>query len=137
MNLEDLRKSLLKHEGIRLQPYEDSEGVLSIGIGKNLEKGITLKQAHSLLEDDIEEAITELDRSFKGWRNHNDARQNVLAEMCFNLGPQRLAGFKLMWAALDCKDYAEAAKQMLDSKWARQVKGRAITLAAMMATGNG
>jgi lysozyme len=135
VNLDTLRISLTAHEGKRNLPYEDSENTLTIGIGHNLERPISDHAISIILEDDITEAITELDRHAKGWRNHNDARQNVLIEMQFNLGAERLAGFKLMWAALAIKDYKEAAKQMRDSKWARQVKARAETLAIIMETG--
>ena len=59
----------------------------------------------------------------------------VLLDMAFNVGLPRLRGFKRMWAALEGRDYSEAAKEMLDSKWARQVKTRAYTLARMMESG--
>ena len=55
--------------------------------------------------------------------------------MAFNVGLPRLRGFKRMWAALENHDYEEAAKEMIDSKWARQVKTRAYTLARMMESG--
>jgi lysozyme len=61
----------------------------------------------------------------------------VLVELVFNLGMPRLLGFKKMWAALDRKDYAAAADEMMDSKWAQQVKGRAKTLSDKMRQGNG
>jgi len=51
--------------------------------------------------------------------------------MYFNLG-NRLFNFKNMLFALAKKDYDEAAAQMLDSKWAQQVKGRSSELAKMM-----
>ena len=51
--------------------------------------------------------------------------------MYFNLG-NRLFKFKNMLAALHMKDFDEVAVQMLDSKWAQQVKGRSHELAEMM-----
>jgi lysozyme len=59
-------------------------------------------------------------------------RQAVLINMAFNLGINRLRTFKLFKQALLDGDYAEAKVQMLSSKWAGQVKGRAIRLADMM-----
>lgn len=55
--------------------------------------------------------------------------------MIFNVGKPRLLGFKLMLAAVDSGDYEEAAKQMIESVWARQVGQRAVRLAAMMRSG--
>ena len=55
--------------------------------------------------------------------------------MAFNLGVPRLCKFKNMWAAIHEKDFDTAAEEMLDSRWAEQVKGRATELAEMMKTG--
>ncbi len=62
-------------------------------------------------------------------------RQKALIDMMFNLGYTRLGKFIKMRKAIANGDYAEAASQMLDSKWAKQVKGRATTLAEMMHDG--
>ena len=48
--------------------------------------------------------------------------------MAFNLGLHRLKKFKRMFAALNKKDYEGAAKEGLDSKWAKQVYNRARRL---------
>jgi lysozyme len=55
--------------------------------------------------------------------------------MAYNLGIGRLSKFKKMIAALDSRDYELAAKEMLDSTYAKQVKGRAKRNAHMMETG--
>ena len=52
-----------------------------------------------------------------------------------HLGAVRFARFKRMLAAVDKMNFADAAKEMMDSRWARQVGKRARTLAAMMRTG--
>ena len=62
-------------------------------------------------------------------------RQRRLLDMAFNMGVPRLKKFKKMWAAVYDNDFATAAKEMLDSRWARQVKGRSTRLAHAMATG--
>lgn len=136
MNIETLRASLIKHEGVRNLVYEDSEGNETIGCGHLMSNPISQAAINQILDDDIQSAIAHLERYFKDWRNHDDARQNVLIEMMFNLGARKLGGFKLMWLALQRQDYAEAAKQMLDSQWSKQVKGRAATLANIMRDSN-
>lgn len=135
MNRERLHESLRIHEGLVLKPYTCTAGKLTIGIGHNLDNGITAKQAYLLLEEDIAICQKELDRYFPGWDSHDDARQNVLIEMCFNMGAPRLTGFKKMWAALANHDYKTAAAEMLDSQWAKQVGQRAITLSKQMRDG--
>jgi lysozyme len=86
------------------------------------------------LIEDVKKAIKELDRAAQGWRNHSETRQNVLIELCFNLGMPRLLGFVKFWSALRSQSYAVAAQELLASKWAKQVGQRAITLAARMET---
>lgn len=134
-NLDRLFLDLVQHEALRLKPYRCSAGKLTIGVGRNLEdKGITEQEAYMLLANDIKE----LQRStilIAIVKPHNTVRQEVLLNMAFNLGITRFLGFKKMLAALKQDDYDEAARQMLNSRWARQVKGRAIELARWMKTG--
>lgn len=129
-----LLASVKAHEGCKLKPYRDSLGVLTVGYGHNLEQEITQADAEVWLIQDLKKAISELDRAFPGWKEHSEVRQNVLIEMVFNIGAPRLAGFLRFWAALRAKDYKQAAREMLKSRWASQVGQRAITLAARMET---
>ena len=62
-------------------------------------------------------------------------RQLVLMDMAFNMGVPRLCKFIKMWAALEQYDYTKAAEEMLDSRWAKQVKTRATRLAHSMQHG--
>lgn len=133
MNRDTLRQSLMKHEGLKLTPYKCTAGKTTIGYGRNLDDvGITNAEAAAMLESDIDRCISELDRTRPGWQSHDSARQNVLIEMVFNLGMPRLLGFTNMWAAIDRKNYAQAASEMLNSRWATQVGQRAKTLAEIM-----
>jgi lysozyme len=135
VNAEKLEESIKSHEGTRLLPYEDTEGFLTIGFGTNLDAGITLDQAYALMRCALKTCEKELDRMRPTWRDHNDARQNVLIEMMYNLGAKKLNRFVKMWEALETKDYNHAALEMITSRWYEQVKGRAITLANQMQSG--
>jgi lysozyme len=48
--------------------------------------------------------------------------------MCFNLGAPRLSKFKKFIAAINDEQWIEAAVEMMDSRWARQVGPRAERL---------
>lgn len=136
MNLDAIKSSLYRHEGENLNLHKCPADKWTIGVGHNLEDRPISKRASTvILEDDIDVAIAELDRAFQGWRQHSDAIQDVLVELSFAMGAPKLAGFKKMWAALDARDYPEAANQLLDSKWATQVGKRAKTLAENMRAG--
>ena len=89
-----------------------------------------------LLECDIRRVKADLDLALSWWRGLDDVRQRVLVNMAFNLGITRLLGFKNTLAAMQAGNYADAAKGMLDSKWATQVGARATRLAAMMRDGD-
>ena len=135
-NKERLIDQLIRHEGMELKVYKDSLGIETIGIGRNLvDRGVTEEEARYLCNNDIAIVERELVQNFPIVSSLSDIRIRVLLDMAFNVGLPRLRGFKRMWAALDKHDYGEAAKEMLDSKWARQVKTRAYTLARMMESG--
>lgn len=129
-----IKADLRRHEGVRLKPYLCSAGKLTIGIGRNLEdRGISTEEAEFLLDQDLDHCLEELKTNLPWFEALAPEAQEVLVNLCFNLGMPRLLGFKLMLAALEGGDWAEAAKQMLDSKWALQVGPRAQELAQRVA----
>ena len=132
MDHNQLLADLESDEGVRLEPYRDSVGKLTIGIGRNLDdKGISKAEALFMLDADVYDALRDLDLNAKWWRRMSDWRMRALANMSFNLGWTRLAGFKKMLAALERRDYHTAADEALDSKWAQQVGERALRIAAL------
>ena len=134
--MNELADMLTRHEGVRLKPYRDTVGKLTIGIGRNLDDvGITGYEAAYLLENDITKARNELRKAFPWFPNLTCQRQDALTDMCFNIGITRLNGFTKMIAAFEKSDYEEVSKEMLDSKWAEQVGARAVELAAIIRTG--
>lgn len=135
MNRSHLMRQLIVDEGLELKPYRDTVGKLTIGVGRNLDDvGITEGEARTLLSHDIDRVQAELHRQ-PIYRKLDSVRQTVLANMAFNLGTPGLLKFTKMWAALDAGDYRKAADEMMDSLWARQVKGRADRLAKQMREG--
>jgi len=123
-----------ENEGVRSKPYEDTVGVLTIGIGRNLEKGLSADEIEYLFRNDLEEALSEAER-FKYFSGLNIARQFAILDMSFQLGFARLNGFKKMHAAMTAGDYYAAADECLDSKYARQVPRRAAKVAQCIRTG--
>lgn len=131
-----LISQLKRHEGFRSKPYLDTVGKLTIGYGRNLDdRGINEQEAELLLHTDIEIAIYDCKRIFPKFEFLSEIRQSVLANMAFNLGHAKLSGFKKMIDAVNRCDFYEAADEMLDSKWARQVKNRAFELSQLMRDG--
>lgn len=126
---------LIQHEGLRLKPYSDTVGKVTIGVGRNLtDVGISESEAMTLLDHDVDLVLADL-LTFPWFISLDPIRQRVVADMRFNLGPTRFRGFQRMIGALAAGDYQRAADSMAESLWARQVKQRATRLIIMMRTG--
>lgn len=136
MDLATIKTDLRRDEGLKLKPYRDSVGKLTIGVGRNLDDvGISAAEADALLEADIVRAAADLDRALPWWRGLSEARQRALVNMAFNLGLPRLLGFKAMLADLERGDYEGAAREAIDSRWAKQVGARGQRIAMLLAEG--
>ena len=156
-NRHDFIQKLIAHEGLRLQVYQDTLGIDTIGIGRNLEDrgitkeeldwmdipnmaivhtmGITEADAMYLAENDVQIVEEELVRAHPCVNKLDAVRQLVVMDMAFNMGVPRLCKFKNMWNAIHEENYIAAAKEMLDSRWAIQVKSRSTKLANAMHNG--
>lgn len=144
-----LAEDLRKDEGSRLEAYPDPlthAAPWTIGYGHtgpDVRQGLiwTEEQAEDALSDDIARACRLLDIHAPWWRSLNDARQDVLANMVFNMGwlssdgAHGLGTFHHFLAAAQLGRWEEAHDQMLTSGWAREVGARAKRLAAQMLTG--
>jgi lysozyme len=135
MDKQRLFKQLRLHEGVEKFPYKCTAGYLTIGVGRNIEeRGLLDDEIDFLLDNDIEVVMNEVSVTFDWFFDLSEVRQRVVADMIFNLGLPRFKQFKNMIAALEAGDWAEAANQMMDSKWAKQVGKRAERLRDMMET---
>ena len=136
MNRDQLTAQLIVDEGRRAKPYVDTVGKVTIGVGRNLtDRGLSLAEVDFLLANDIDLVQHELDIALPWWTMLSDARQNVLANMAFNMSVPRLLEFKKMLAAMLAGRWDAASDEMLDSTWSRQVGARAGRLAAQMRKG--
>jgi lysozyme len=129
---------LLVDEGLKLKPYRDTVGKLTIGVGRNLDDvGISEDEAFYMLENDIQRAIQDATEVFgtSVWLSLDEVRQAVIIDMLFNLGKPRFLTFRKFIQAVKEKGFEGAAEEMLNSRWARQVGRRAERLAYMMRTG--
>jgi len=139
MNMEKLMKELIGDEGFKYEIYLDHLGYPTMGVGhliteKDEEHGkpvgtpISEDRIKECLDNDIDIVCEELDMKEPWWRNLNDNRQRVIANMCFNLGHPRLSKFKKFIQAMQVSDWERAAVEMMDSKWSGQVGDRAVRL---------
>jgi len=124
------------HEGYRQFVYDDTVGVKTVAYGRNLETvGISREEAEYLLNNDVKRCVEQLSR-YEWYIKQPIGVKDALVNMCFNLGINRLLGFKRMIAALNNMDYAKAAVEALDSRWATQVPNRAKDIALQIRHGD-
>jgi lysozyme len=127
-----------KYEGFRDKLYECPAGKLTIGWGHNIEdRGLSREACDFILGEDLAQARMDA-LSYLGdecFNNLSPIRQGVIIDMSLNLGLPTLSKFKQLKRSLEVCDYSGAASAMLDSKWAKQVKGRATQHAERMRTG--
>jgi lysozyme len=136
-DLKEMTTRLLKlHEGVRLKPYTDTVGKLTLGIGRNLDdRGITLEEAEYLLSNDISDAWLQLVSHLPFFSKLDTVRQAVLVDMAFNLGLAGLMSFSKALLAIKEGRFDVAAGELLNSKWSAQVGRRSHRLAEMMRSG--
>lgn len=130
---------LKRHEGCRLKPYQDTEGVWTNGYGhtKGITKNspvITQDQAEEWLREDIQDALADAKRLISNYNDLSLVRKSVVVNMAFNLGYHRFKKFKNTILYIESEQWSSAAMGMLNSLWARQVGQRATELAARMSS---
>lgn len=144
-----LAQDLRRDEGLRLGAYPDplSGGEpWTIGYGHTgpeVGQGMvwTPVQAETALIADIASACGRLDEHASWWRDLDDVRQDVLANMVFNMGwrdpagAHGLATFHQTLAAIRAGRWQEAHDGLLASAWAHQVGARARRLAIQLLSG--
>ena len=138
-----LKDALIADEGLREHAYADAGGVWTIGVGHtgpDVHEGLSWPRELCLqtLDADIARVELGLDERLAWWRGVSPPRQDVLANMAFNLGVAGLLAFRHTLEAVRAGDYALAAERMLASEpWRSQVGARAERLARQMRTGAG
>ena len=134
MELNTLKESIKKYEGLKLKPYLCPSKRLTIGYGRNIQDvGISKNEAEVLLNNDLLEIKLKLEDKIKLFYKLDDVRQNVLIEMAYNMGVSNLLNFKktigYLESAVFCLNKSDigsaktcfqyASIEMLNSKWHR------------------
>ncbi len=93
---------------------------------------LTDKQISQLYYDDLRKAI-EIAKDFvSNFDKLPGGVQLIVTDMAFNMGRERLNTFEDFKISLLSKDYSNAAKEMINSRWYDQVKTRSKNLVKMM-----
>ncbi|MGJ6969761.1 hypothetical protein ACSDR0_48605 [Streptosporangium sp. G11] len=137
--------------------YPDSKGHPTVGIGFNLDRAgaqarlesvganyaavragtqnLTPLQIITLFEGDFYAAIANLKTVIYNFDRLTSARQLVLIDMMYNMGPAKFREFKRMIGAVNVGDFYRAGLEMKNSTWATQVGARATRNIKLMQQG--
>ena len=138
-----LREELKTDEGCKYEIYLDHLGLPTFGIGHLVterdpeyqkEVGTMVEEirVNEVFEQDIQVTVDECKILFVDWTNLPEEVKLITANMMFNMGRPRLSKFKGMKRGVDARDWNQAADEMVDSRWYRQVGARAERLVDRM-----
>ena len=127
--MKSLLESIKKHEGFVEHVYQDSLGIDTIGYGFAI-KDLTLDEdiAEDILMRKLERLKRNANSRFKWLEDMPIVVQEVILNMCYQLGVTGVSKFRKAISALQEGEWDEAANEMLDSLWARQTPNRATEL---------
>jgi len=143
MDIEKLREQLKIDEGCVYEIYNDHLGYATFGIGhlviesdpeNGQEIGTPVSESRVIeaFEQDVQTVLSDCAILYPDFEELPEEAQQVIANMMFNMGRPRLSAFKGMKAGVDSREWNEAADQMVDSRWYRQVGARAERLVERM-----
>ena len=136
MDLEQLREQLAIDEGVKYEIYNDHLGYATFGIGhlvtesdpeqgQSLGTPVSSERVAEAFESDIQSVLRDCDILYSDFDDLPEEAQQVIANMMFNLGYPRYNKFKKKIQAVKDGNWLEAAVQMKDSRWYKQVPNRA------------
>ena len=143
MNIERLRKQLEIDEGVKYEIYKDHLGYPTFGIGHLIldsdpeygwsdGKAVNEDRVIEAFESDLQGVLSDCKLLYSDFDSLPEDAQEIIANMMFNMGRPRLSKFKGMKRGVDNRDWHEAADEMVDSAWYRQVPNRAERLVTRM-----
>ena len=93
---------------------------------------VSEERVMELFDKDMSWTFRDCIRLLPEFNDLPDEVRLIVANMMFNLGASRLAGFKKFLAAIEKEDWDSAADEMVDSRWHKQVPERSGRLIARM-----
>ena len=143
MDLAVLREQIEADEGCKYEIYLDHLGLPTFGIGHLVTEAdeeynqpvgttITADRVAECFNKDVRTVLEDCEKLYPDFDSLPEEVQLIIANMMFNMGYPRLSKFKGMKAGVDARDWQQAADEMVDSKWYRQVTNRAERLVSRM-----
>lgn len=141
--IEQLREELEADEGCVMEIYEDQLGLKTCGVGHllrpddpefEMEVGtpVSEERVAELFAKDIAWTITDCQKLLPEFDDLPGEVRLIIANMMYNMGANRMAGFRKFLTAIEDADWQSAAFEMHDSRWRRQLPARSGRLISRM-----
>lgn len=146
LTFDDILDLIKKHEGVKPHVYRDSLGIPTVGIGFNMLRpdaraifhklnldydsvlngsvDLTEQQMHSLFQVCLQIAYTDVKHYVTSFDKLPRNIKLGLIDLSFNLGYGRLSKFVKTREHILKGNYKQAAAELGNSKWAKQVGNR-------------
>lgn len=135
MKIEALKAEIEADEGRVSSIYTCPAGHPTFGVGHMIraddpEAGLEIgtvvlpERVEAAFDQDVDDCLSDCQSLYRGFNEMPEDVQRILANMMFNMGLPRLSKFVKLRAAVLEGDWTEAAEQMRDSKWHRQLPER-------------
>ena len=141
MSDEEIKAMIIKHEGKRNRPYQDSLGLWTVGIGHLIGDGKSLPpEMNREFSDEEVMAMFEKDyahhrsaaMNIPGFGKLDGRGQGALTDLTFNMGPSWISKWPKLKKQLEEGDTKGAAQNLEQSKWYGQVGNRAPTIVSLL-----
>ena len=143
--MEDVKKMVIRHEGVRNEPYKDSLGLWTVGVGHLIGDGKSLPDSYkrkfsneevmNLFEEDFAHHVKIAEKT-PSYDKANEGGKGAFIDLAFNMGKwwPKWPGTK---AKLEQEDFVGAAEGLKNSKWYTQVGNRAQEIVTLVAQADG
>jgi len=142
---ESIKQMVIANEGWRTKPYKDSRGLWTVGVGhligngktlpKEWDRELTNEEVRQLFEKDFDEHLKQAQKT-PGWDKANEAGRAGLIDLTYNMGGYWYTKFKKAAAFLKDGNFKDAALELKNSAWYKQVGGRAPVTISLISSGS-
>jgi lysozyme len=132
----DVKQMIIRHEGIRLQPYKDSLGLWTIGVGHLIGDGKTLPpefartftqaEVMALFDKDYEEHKNAA-MNIPNFGRLGEKAQAAFIDLTFNMGRGWFKRWPKLLQAMKDFNIAAVIDNLRNSKWAKQVQASRVS----------
>ena len=142
---ENIKQMVIANEGWKTKPYKDSRGLWTVGVGhligngktlpKEWDRELTNEEVRQLFEKDFDEHLKQAQKT-PGWDKANEAGRAGLIDLTYNMGGYWYTKFKKAAAFLKDGNFKDAALELKNSAWYKQVGGRAPVTISLISSGS-